>query len=295
MGVQHNTPERFGGIAHLPAWLARPFYRAGYRYPFHDHTYCEIFWVESGEIRHSIGDRDHPAAREELLQPGDLRFIHPATVHALGADAPAVLVNLAFPVEILDQLRPFAGELPFVSGEATAFHLTPNTRAALRDWAEALADPKLDRLQVGAFLLWLMAELQRGEAHSDDGTPAWLKAALASFDHPAQLALGVTGLATLAGRSPGHVSRAVRKRYGCSTIQLVNRRRLAWLARQLRMTDEAVPDLAATCGLANLGNCYRHFRAIYGCPPGEYRRQARLAVADTFTEPVGVGPVKKEL
>lgn len=280
MVVQHNTPDRFGGIAHLPAWLARPFYRAGYRYPLHDHSYYEIFWVESGEILHVVGDR------YELLRPGDVRFIHPTTVHSLGADVPSVLVNFAIPGDLLEQLTPFAGDLPFTPGAATAFHVSPTVRAGLSNWTDELADPKLDRLQVGAFVLWLLAELRRGDAMPDDGTPAWLVAALASFDHPAQLALGVPGLATLADRSPGHVNRAVRRRYGCSAIQLVNRRRLNWLARQLRTTDDPVPDLAATCGLANLGNCYRQFRAIYGCPPGEYRRQAQLAVAGTMTEPV---------
>ena len=285
MAIQHNTSERHGGIKHLPAWLSRPFYRAGYRYPFHDHDYCEVFWVESGEIRHTVGTRDNPEAREELLRAGDLRFIHPATAHALGADSPAVMVNFAFPTTFLDQLRPLAGELPFTAGEATPFHIGPDARAALMAWTETLSDPHLDRLQVGAFLLWLTSVVRRG-APLDDGTPAWLTAALAAFDHPAQLALGVNGLARVADRSPGHLSRAVRQRFGCSTIQLVNRRRLAWLARQLRMTDDAVPELAATCGLANLGNCYRQFRAIYGCPPGEYRRQAQVAVAGTFTEPV---------
>ncbi len=277
MGVQHNTPSRHGGIAHLPAWISRPFYHAGYRYPFHDHSYCEIFWVESGEIRHTVGNQP-----EELLQPGDLRFVHPTTAHALGADRPSVLVNLAFPVEMLSELATFAGEWPFRAGEAPGFHLTPAGCMALQQWSEQLFDPKLDRLTVGAFLLWLLAEIRRAaEPVSEQGTPAWLQLALASYGHPAQLAQGVAGLVQLSERSSGHLSRAIRKRFDCTTAQLVNRRRLTWLASQLRTTDTPIPNLAAACGLSNLGNCYRQFGLAYGCPPGEYRRQAQITSAHT--------------
>ena len=279
MEIRHNIQERFHGDTPLPAILSRPFYHAGFRYPIHDHDFCEVFWVESGAILHTVN------GQTEELKPGEVRFIHAGTSHALGADQPSFLVNVAFPTATLDQLRPFAGEMPWIAGAAPGGRLEPDGRVALTTWTERLGDPHLDRLQVGAFLLWIQAEMRRVQAPPADATDVWLEQALASFNHPGQLATGVNGLARIADRSPGHLARAVRRRYGCTTIQLVNRRRLAWLAEELRNGTQPVPELAAACGLPNLGNCYRLFREAYGCPPGEYRRRAQLDLGDLEHRP----------
>lgn len=267
--MQVNTSERFNA-PHLPAWISRPFYRPGFRYPYHRHRFAEVFWIESGAIRHRVGDR------EEAMSAGDLRFIHPDTAHATASDGAAILVNLAFPAAYLRELAAFAGPLPFAAGEAPGMRLDAAGLTALSEWADRLADPRLTRHDVGAFLLWLLAERRR----QSEGRPAemtWLDAALARFTAPGELAGGVGALARLAGRSGGSLSRQVRRRFGCTAIQLVNRRRIAWLAQQLRMTSTAVPELAAACGLANLGHCYRLFRAAHGCTPGHYRERAQSA------------------
>lgn len=279
MECQHRLQDRFRGENPLPAILSRPFYHAGYRYPLHDHDFHEVFWVESGVILHTID------GHVEVLQPGEVRFMHPATQHALGADQASILVNVTLSSTLVGELASFAGTLPFTAGAAPGFRLGPDGRMALAQWSERLADPQLDRLQVGSFLLWLLAESRKTEQPAGDASDAWLGQALASFNHPGQLATGVNGLARIAGRSTGHLARAVRRRYGCTTIQLINRRRLAWLAQELRNGGEEVADLAVACGLANLANCYQQFRAAYGCPPGEYRRRAQLDLGDLEHRP----------
>lgn len=284
MVALHKIEPRFIGTNPAPAVLSRPFYRAGFRYPLHDHDFHEVCWVESGVILHTIG------SHTEALQPGDVRFIHAGTAHSLGADQPSILVNLTFPPATLDQLSAFAGDMPFAAGSAPGCRLAPDARVALAQWTERLSNPRLNRLQVGAFLLWLVGEMQLVQQPIDQVADAWLEQALASFNHPGQLATGVNGLAHLAGRSAGHLARAVRKRYGCTTIQMVNRRRLAWLADELRNGVEEFPELAAACGLPNLGNCYRLFRAAYGCPPGEYRRRAQLDLGDLEHRPPPKSP-----
>lgn len=266
--MQVNRSDRFNA-PHLPAWISRPFYRPGFRYPMHRHTFAEVFWIESGAIRHRVG------AREEAMRAGDLRFIHPHTAHATAADDAAVLVNLAFPAAYLRELAAFAGELPFVAGEAPGLHLDAEGLTALGDWAARLSGPALTRHDVGAFLLWLLAERHRLAAQP--AGRGWLDAAIDGLQRPEQLAEGVAALARLAGRNPATVGRQVRKRFGCTAIQLLNRRRIAWLARELRMSDTPIPELAARCGLGNLGHCYRLFRAAHGCAPGAFRSRAQSA------------------
>lgn len=264
--MQINTSSRFWA-PQRPAWFSRPFYPPGYRYPFHAHTFAEVFWVVQGRVRHRL------EASEEILRPGDVRFLHPSTGHALAADgSAAILANLAFPVELLAQLKPLAGSLPFVAGQAPGARLGPAGRTALEDWGDRLSSDHVSLLDVGSFLLWLFAEMRRPAARAADG-PAWLAQALANLDHPEPLAAGASALVKGSGRSASCVAKHVRRQFGCTIIQLINRRRLAWLAHQLRATKTPIPELAAACGLPNLSNCYQRFRAAYGCPPGAYRTQ----------------------
>lgn len=269
--MQVNTSDRFNA-PNQPAWISRTLYRPGYSYPLHRHRFAELFWLETGAVRHRVGNVD------ETMLAGDLRFIHPDTAHAIAADGTAILVNLAFPTSYLRELQPFTGALPFTAGRAPGMQVDAPRLTALSEWADRLSDPGLTRHDVGAFLLWLLAERQRGAAVGRQAV-TWLDQALACFETPRQLAGGVGELARLAERSTGSLSRQVRRRFGCTAIQLINRRRIAWLALQLRMSSTPIPELAAACGLGNLGHCYRLFRAAHGCAPGSYRRRAQSATA----------------
>lgn len=267
--MQVNTTDRFNA-PQLPAWISRTLYRPGYNYPLHRHRFAELFWLETGAVRHRVGTVD------ETMSAGDLRFIHPDTAHTISADGTAILVNLAFPTRYLRELQPFTGPLPFAAGRAPGMRVEASRLIALSEWADRLSDPGLTRHDVGAFLLWLLAERQRGAA-VDRQPVTWLDQALACFETPRQLAGGVGELARLAERSTGSLSRQVRRRFGCTAIQLINRRRIAWLALQLRMSSTPIPELATACGLGNLGHCYRLFRAAHGCAPGAYRHRAQSA------------------
>jgi AraC-like DNA-binding protein len=165
------------------------------------------------------------------------------------------------------------GTLPFVAGKAPGAQFDAAGRTALEDWSDRLASQYISLLDVGSFLLWLIAETRRPVRRQRDEGPAWMIQALAMLDHPDQLAGGAQALVTGSGRSAGCVAKHVRRQFNCTVIQLINRRRLAWLARQLTATNAPIPELAASCGLSNLSHCYKLFRAAYGCPPGEYRER----------------------
>lgn len=269
--MQVNTSDRFYA-PQRPAWFARPFYPPGYRYPFHAHAFGEVFWVVQGRIRHLVG------TQEEVLEAGALRFIHPDTAHALAAyESSAILANLAFPVEMFGHLEPLVGALPFVAGKAIGTQFDAAGRTALEDWGDRLASQHISLLDVGSFLLWVIAEMRRPAISQRDESPAWMVQALIMLDHPEHLAGGAQALIKSSGRSPGCVAKHIRSQFGCTIIQLINRRRIAWLARQLTLTNAPIPDLAASCGLTNLSHCYKLFRSAYGCPPGEYREQKTTA------------------
>lgn len=262
-----NTSDRFYA-PQRPAWFSRPFYPPDYHYPFHTHTFAEVFWVVQGRIRHQVGDG------EEILTVGDVRFIHPATGHALSAfGTSARLGNLAFPDPLISQLEPLARPMPFTAGMAPGARLAGAARRSLEDWTDRLSSLHISLLDVGSFLLWLLAEIRRPEQVPAADAPAWFTQALNGLEHPELLAGGAHALVDRTGHSAACVARHVRTRFGCTIIQLINRRRLDWLAHQLRTSSTPIPELAAACGLPNQSHCYKQFHAAFGCTPGVYRAQ----------------------
>lgn len=68
------------------------------------------------------------------------------------------------------------------------------------------------------------------------------------------------------------VSRVIRREYGCSFSDFVNRKRLSVAAMMLKHTDMTVGEVSHAVGYDNDNYFYRLFRQKYGTTPGEYRQ-----------------------
>ena len=98
MRVNWSELDRGLGLAHI----VRTTYAPGKSFPFHDHDFAEIFWIESGDMEHAWGD-----APKKRLGGGDLVMIHPHCHHALGCPRngnSCTMVNIAFPFGLLEDL-----------------------------------------------------------------------------------------------------------------------------------------------------------------------------------------------
>jgi AraC family cel operon transcriptional repressor len=130
-------------------------------------------------------------------------------------------------------------------------------------------------LEIEACLLDLFNEVCVARRPGMDQTgatlPAWLQEAVAQLQRPERIAGGAGALADLAGRSAEHISRTVRARTGMTTTQFILGLKLERAARQLRMTDRAILEVALDCGLGNLAYFYRVFKRRYGLTPRHYR------------------------
>jgi AraC family cel operon transcriptional repressor len=174
---------------------------------------------------------------------------------------------MAFAAGVLDWLRQNYGEFP-KSGCLDAAQVE-----RLRPMADALALSPKNRLVRDAFLLQLLAMLTAADRIGGPvaALPGWLRHAVGEFGRPAQLAGGTRAFARLAGRSPEHVNRVVRRVLGKTTTDLVNDIRLEYAARQLRMTDQKIAEVALDCGLGNLGHFYDLFHKRFKLTPRQYR------------------------
>lgn len=263
----HLRWDRRSGGAALA--VSRVWFRSGDRYPMHTHDYPEAIWVERGRCIHRSADGDRP------IGPGTVVLVHPACAHGIDADAgcDAVVANVALADADLRRLRAAWPDAPWGAPQAPRLvELAPRAQARLGEWFAAALESVPDAYERDLFilLLWRLAAQSGAEAAE---VPPWLAAAVAAVAEPHVLAGGVAALVAASGRSREHVSRSVRRAYGCTVRELVMRLRTEAVARELREGVRPLRAVAAEVGVASLGHFARTFERRYGCRPGAYRRR----------------------
>lgn len=236
----------------------------------HGHDFAEWCWVESGSLVHRCAGRDEP------LQAGDVRFLRPGAEHTLLPTAEGcVMVTASVPGPLFGELeRRYQDHpaWPWRRPDPGAARLDPSQLAAFGLLVAGVPQDGQQRCDAE----WLVAGLLRAMrgGHAAGAVPDWLAAATARMSAPRRLAAGLPELVRLCGRSAPHVSRAVRRAYGCTATDLIHRLRCQHAARELRLGTRAITDIAAECGYAHIGHFYRRFGAIFGCAPRAYRLAA---------------------
>lgn len=87
-------------------------------------------------------------------------------------------------------------------------------------------------------------------------------------------ALHISQLARRAGMSPSHFRQVFSAAMGMPPVQYLAALRMARAKELLLRTDDAVGEIAALCGFADVYYFSRAFRRHTGLSPTEYRRQA---------------------
>lgn len=249
--------------------------------PPHTHDHHELFWVEDGEGVEWIN------GGKRLLATGLIVLVRADDAHAFTAARPGAVVrfvNFAFPRQMWRKLRERHFDRRAVYFSERDHHrrewrLDPADLERLRAMARDLAAGARDALSAEAFLAGVVSLIENHERrHAAGRLPDWLAGSLARIQEPRHFAGGTPEFARLAGCSPEHLARAVRKHLGRTPTDIVNDARLSHAAQQLCTTERPVPDIVADCGLGNLGHFYKLFRTRFGASPERYRRHAYLPV-----------------
>lgn len=250
-------------------------------FPLHNHAYSEVFWIERGRCRHLVNDGE-----ERILVPGDLVFIRPTDVHTgRGVDDEGfTLVNVSFPPGVEAAMRrrlkiepaqwPWGKDpLPRV------VHLAPEQRTRLAELIAALPTEGMGVIEQELVLLSLVQAARTAvEEHRSDDAPPWLRRALQDDD---VLRGGVAALVAVSQRSAAHVNRTVRRCFGVTATDLLNRRRLDRAASALRLGSASVTDVALDAGFSNLAWFHRAFKARFGATPRHYRLGVQRPVSSS--------------
>jgi AraC family cel operon transcriptional repressor len=240
---------------------------------WHDHDFVEVFWVESGTVRHDIN------GRTVNVEPGTAVFISAGDAHRVLGEGEARVCSCAIPQATEASLRErYGGEVdPWPWGDGplpTALALPQDALSALAYEAETLAARGAPPITVDRFLLGLLDLVAARRMDIPGPMPEWLAEALRRIRLNPVLREGVPALVALSGRSSVHLERCVRRYLGCTPTVLVNRYRVEYAVKLLRHRRMTAGAVAAAVGLANLGHFYKVFRAHMGVPPGRFRTHA---------------------
>ncbi|HJH03851.1 helix-turn-helix transcriptional regulator [Victivallis vadensis] len=254
----------------------------------HRHDFHEIFWILSGEAEHEVnGERSR-------LRHGDLVWIRPHDRHRVtGASRqPLQFYNLAFPAEIIGELTARYEEFRYYFGSDNRQPIMIPLSESLFEWldrgAAGLRNNPESRLALDRFLMNLVGELSTMLANPYRRCPAWLQEAAAELERqPEHLKLGSRALAVLAGRTPEHVARELRRFAGVTPSEAVNRARADYAARLLSGSDLTITQIAYQCGFGSLSGFFPAFRRFYGETPLEYRRTHRIFANICFPDANG--------
>ncbi len=269
MTINRQLYDNYGPTR--PVYVHRTYYPENKGFNIHDHDFPEIFLIEEGYGFHLIN------GEERLIRTGECLFVHPHIQHGLraAADSSMVILNVSFPQALLLPLQPFIPETlwPWQPSHTPLWKLNEEQQRFFSQRVDLLAEAESSELDLGAFLLELIRLINPAHRREAVDAPEWLAEALDIINHPKHLALGTQELARICGRNSATISRAIKKHYQCTSIQLLNRYRIDWIARKLRLTRRSISDLAAEVGLPNLSHMYALFHTTHGCSPHAYRQR----------------------
>jgi AraC family cel operon transcriptional repressor len=241
----------------------------------HGHDFYELFWVQNGKVRHHLPDG------AQTLAEGSVVFLSPGQTHALqGRGEHALVVSLCLHPALVNALverhPSLAGHLFWSAKGIAQHHRDMRELAALNHTAVQLERSRCDTIAAEAFLLPLCAELT-GDSYPGDA-PDWLVHACRAARDPAVFRDGAAGLVALTGKAHPHVSRSMRKHFGMTPSDYINRIRMDHAARALTTDAETVGQIAADCGIPNMSHFHKLFRAAFGDTPLQYRQKLQRQV-----------------
>ncbi|MBR2656126.1 AraC family transcriptional regulator [Yoonia sp.] len=241
----------------------------------HGHDFYELFWVQNGKIRHHLPDGP------QTLSEGAVVFLSPGQTHALqGRGEHALVVSLCIHPALIKALAKrhplLKGHLFWSETGLVQHHRDMRELAGLNHAAVQLERSRCDTIAAEAFLLPLCAELT-GEVYPPDA-PDWLIRACRAAQDPAVFQGGAAGLVSLTGKAHPHVSRSMRKFFGQTPSDYINRIRMEHAARALTTDAEPISQIAADCGIPNMSHFHKLFRAAYGDTPLQYRQKLQRQV-----------------
>ena len=252
---------------------------------FHDHTYCEIVVVISGQARHILDEESVP------ISAGDVLLIHPGAIHAYDDAEQMEIINLTFDfshlsLPLLDgcsmplfrKIFP-EGEKPYHSAKPATFlgpeDLTEIVRM-LRELENELKDPRPGKL-FSSLMLFMEILVFLCRKSGQKGREKQIDSLIGNVihymqDHYAE-DVDLKKLAKIAKMSDRSFFRHFRMSTNCSPVEYLLKLRLQHSCELLVTGNAFVSEIASLCGFYDSNYFCKQFRRAFGTSPREFRKQ----------------------
>jgi AraC-like DNA-binding protein len=252
-------------------------------------------YFERPSGRHRLGSEEWDTAA------GDLLLIAPGEIHGWDtrtANRPPAVWIVRFAANALAPSRPEAVSVFHLARDPLLFpFLRASQGVSGRHWV-----PREERAAWGARLRALQEELSASRPGHQEASRAYLTlllvaaARLAPTDrHPGRdqpllarvfaviearyrTPISLADVARAVGRSPGYLTRQVRRLTGRTVLEWITERRMAEVRRLLLETDLAVERIAEQISYTDPTYLIRRFRRLHGTTPAAWRRARRGGV-----------------
>jgi AraC family L-rhamnose operon transcriptional activator RhaR len=259
-------------------------------FPLHDHDFCEIVIVASGNGWHVLNGEPH------LLSYGDVLYLGPEDRHAFEQVQDLYLTNVIYRPngELLhpDRLRPYlqpSGE----AGERRYWQVSDETLRGLGPLLTALQHESrrsdvASGLMAESLLVQLVVTLWR-EGFASDGQGLSARGRLTQVlkylrRHCTQ-AIDLDELARRYGYSARNLRRVFREATATTPHDYLVKLRLCRAIRALRTSDASITEVALASGFSD-GNYFSFaFSKLTGMSPSRYRREVTARTKARHAKP----------
>jgi len=245
------------------------------------HTYSVLTFHLGGRMRvEHRGELDIEAGQIHVVPAGDAHRIlaaRAADAWGLAVCSTCLPADRAGLLSVFDRVR--GGALPVLElpGDRQA-HVVGLLAELAREQGAGLP---LQGPVSESLLTLILAEVARAVPARTEASAetSLVSAALALIEARCLGELTLNALADELGRTPAHLTTAVRRATGRTVGAWIREGRLAEARRRLVATDECVDVIAERVGYVDASSFVRLFRRHHGVPPGAFRTRERAARA----------------
>ena len=229
-----------------------------FSFPLHLHQCFEVIVVLSGEMKITVDTQEY------TLQEGGALLIFPNQIHSLASEKSEHILCIFSPQLVKAYTSLHAEHIP-VSGQ-----FLPDAYL-VRQMQQLCADDSV--IEKKALLYAFCAAFERNARYTERRQPQGdlLGTVFRFVEEEFQNDCSLTRLSKVIGHEYSSLSRYFSKAVGISYNTYVRNYRLSHACYLLTNTENTVLECALDSGYTNARSFNRHFLALYGITPSEYR------------------------
>ena len=240
-----------------------------FSFPLHLHPELELFWLQSGALCIETGSQSIP------LEPGDLAFFFPNTVHAYQSGGEGSHIMLIAASSLLGDLFPTLTRFRPAEPVLRAAALHPDIVYAIQRLSrEGVGGQEVRRALLHLILARILEASELvpvGEPQESGLTTRLMEYLSLHFREP----LALDDAARALGVSRYHLSRVFSQRIGSSFSDYLSFLRLNDAQELLLGTDRSISDIALDCGFLSQRTFNRAFQKLFRTTPRQFRAERR--------------------